>query len=327
MIGPASMSAVSPARAFGRTIWNFPQTATSANPRIAGVLGGGTLGFNKQIDRWVVGVEGDIALTNAKGGQSCQDGVNNFNVVQNCNNDVHILATAAARVGYTWLDRILVYGKLGGAWTDNSLDASCNTDSQFFQGGCFPTNDQFGNVQDLTVSDPRFGVVAGAGFELALTPVVVGQGRIRLFELRHEDHGAARHHPGVHQGILQPGQIRPQLSFQRLRSRPGGAGRRHHAGQGAGQGAAAEPIQLDRRLRRPHGRRQAHQRAMDHDGASHYRLARSPLRRNEFPTRRPINRNSSVPRHRAEYSAVTTGNSRADGSAASRPTQPSAIAA
>jgi len=25
-------------------------------------------------------------------------------------------------------------------------------------------------VQDLTVSDPRFGVVAGAGFELALTP-------------------------------------------------------------------------------------------------------------------------------------------------------------
>ena len=156
--------------AFGRTIWNFPQTATSANPRIAGVMGGGTLGYNKQIDRWVVGVEGDIALTNAKGGQSCQDGVNNFNVVQNCNNDVHILATAAVRVGYTWLDRILVYGKLGGAWTDNSLDASCNTDSLFFSGGCFPTNNQFGAVQDLTVSDPRFGVVAGAGFELALTP-------------------------------------------------------------------------------------------------------------------------------------------------------------
>ena len=155
---------------FGRTIWNFPQTATSANPRIAGVLGGGTLGYNKQIDRWVVGVEGDIALTNAKGGQSCQDGVNNFNVVQNCNNDIHILATAAVRVGYTWLDRILVYGKLGGAWTDNSLDASCNTNSLFFPGGCFPTNNQFGNVQDLTVSDPRFGVVAGAGFELALSP-------------------------------------------------------------------------------------------------------------------------------------------------------------
>jgi opacity protein-like surface antigen len=156
--------------AFGRTIWNFPQTATSANPRIAGVLDGGTLGYNKQIDHWVLGVEGDAALTNAKGGQSCQDGVNNFNVVQNCNNDVHVLATAAARVGYTWLDRVLVYGKLGGAWTNNSLDASCNTDSLFFSGGCFPTNNQFGNVQDLTVSDPRFGVVAGAGFELALTP-------------------------------------------------------------------------------------------------------------------------------------------------------------
>jgi opacity protein-like surface antigen len=156
--------------AFGRTIWNFPQTATSANPAIAGVIGGGTLGYNKQIDRWVVGAEGDVGLTNAKGGQSCQDGVNNFNIVQNCNNDVHILATAAARVGYTWLDGILVFGKLGAAWTNNSLDASCNGDSLFFSGGCFPTNNPIGSVQDLTLSDPRFGVVAGAGFELALTP-------------------------------------------------------------------------------------------------------------------------------------------------------------
>jgi opacity protein-like surface antigen len=156
--------------ALGRTIWSFPQSATSANPRIGGVMGGGTLGYNKQIDRWVVGVEGDVALTNAQGGQSCQDGVNNFNIVQNCNNDVHILATASARVGYTWLDGILVFAKLGGAWTHNSLDATCNTDSLFLSGGCFPTNNPLGNVQDLTASDSRFGVVAGAGVELALTP-------------------------------------------------------------------------------------------------------------------------------------------------------------
>ena len=65
MIGPESMSAALAGAAFGRTNWNFPQTSTSANPQIAGVLGGGTIGYNKQIDRWVFGVEGDVASTNA----------------------------------------------------------------------------------------------------------------------------------------------------------------------------------------------------------------------------------------------------------------------
>jgi outer membrane immunogenic protein len=156
--------------AWGRTMWNFPQTGTSANPQIAGVMGGGTLGYNKQIDRWVVGFEGDVGVTNATGGQACQDGVNNFNIIQNCNNEVHVLATAAARVGYTWLDRVLLFAKLGGAWTNNSLDASCNSDSLFFSGGCFPTNNPIGSVQNLTLNDPRLGAVVGAGFELALTP-------------------------------------------------------------------------------------------------------------------------------------------------------------
>jgi opacity protein-like surface antigen len=156
--------------AWGRTNWSFPQTATTANPSIAGVTGGGTLGFNKQFDRFVVGIEGDVAFTNASGGQSCQDGVNNFNIIQNCNNNVHVLATAAARVGYTWLDRVLLFGKIGGAWTSNSLDAACNGDSQFFSGGCFPTNNPFGTVQNLTMKDPRFGAVVGAGVEYALSP-------------------------------------------------------------------------------------------------------------------------------------------------------------
>jgi opacity protein-like surface antigen len=156
--------------AWGTTTWNFPQTGASANPAIAGLIGGGTLGYNKQYDRWVVGVEGDLAASNASGGQSCQDGVNNANISQNCNNHVNLLATAAARVGYAWLDRVLVFAKLGGAWTSNSLDAACNGDSLFFQGGCFPTNNPVGSVQDLTINDPRFGGLVGAGFEMALTP-------------------------------------------------------------------------------------------------------------------------------------------------------------
>jgi opacity protein-like surface antigen len=157
---------------WGRTQWNFPQTSTSADPAIAGVLGGVTVGYNKQFDRWVLGVEGDVAGTNASGGQSCQPGINDPVIVQNCNDKVHLLATAAGRIGYTWLDRVLLFVKAGGAWTNNKLDVSCNGDA-FFQNiqgdGCNATNTG-SPVQNLTVSDPRFGGTVGAGFELALTP-------------------------------------------------------------------------------------------------------------------------------------------------------------
>ena len=158
--------------AWGRTQWNFSQTATSADPAIAGVLGGATFGYNKQIDRWVFGFEGDVAGTNASGGQSCQPGINDPVIVQNCSNKVHFLATAGGRIGYTWLDRVLLFVKAGGAWTDNKLDVSCNGDAffQFIQGnGCIATNTGR-PVQSLVVSNPRFGGTVGAGFELALTP-------------------------------------------------------------------------------------------------------------------------------------------------------------
>jgi outer membrane immunogenic protein len=121
-----------------------------------------------------LGLESDVAFTNATGGQSCQPGINNFSIGQNCNDSIHLLATAAARIGYTWLDRLLVFVKAGGAWTNNALNVSCNGDANFFQGSCFPTNNPFpvqnGTMQNLSVSDSRFGALAGAGLEFALTP-------------------------------------------------------------------------------------------------------------------------------------------------------------
>ena len=164
---------------WGKTNWNFPQSSTSADPTIAGVLGGATFGYNKQFDRWVFGFEGDLAGTNAAGGQSCQAGIEPAittpQLAQNCNDNVHLLATAGARVGYAWLDRVLLFVKAGGAWTDNKLNASCNGEAVFQWSangtgyGCAATNT--GNpVQNLVISDPRFGGAVGAGFELALTP-------------------------------------------------------------------------------------------------------------------------------------------------------------
>jgi opacity protein-like surface antigen len=165
--------------AFGRSRWFFPTTDPNGfgsglgyGPAVAGGLLGGTLGYNKQYDRWVLGFEGDAAITNATGGQSCTPNI--FDAIspnsQNCNDGIHVVATADVRVGYTPWDRVLVYAKGGGAWTNNALNVPCNTDaSSFLTFTCFGTN-TFASVQNLHLTDSRFGGTVGAGFELALTP-------------------------------------------------------------------------------------------------------------------------------------------------------------
>jgi opacity protein-like surface antigen len=193
--------------AWGRSHWNFPQTALSANPEIAGVLGGGTVGYNSQIDRWVLGAEADATWSNASGGQSCRPGINDPLIVENCNSDNRVLATATGRLGYTWLDRILFFGKAGIAWTDERLNVSCNGDAffQFVQGaGCLATNTG-AKVQNLIVSNSRFGGTVGAGFELAMTPS--WSTKIEYDYLAF----------GSCQRILQRGQSRNQLSLQLVR--------------------------------------------------------------------------------------------------------------
>lgn len=158
----------------GDNDWTFPQAGTVAHPRMAGALAGGDIGYNRQFGSWVVGAEADLAATNAKGGQACADGPFTVGIPfeSNCNNDLKWMATATGKLGYAW-DRVLVYGKAGGAWTDNKLDASCNGDAQFV--GLFSTNLTTGNAgcftftQDLVSTVHQFGWTVGAGLEFALT--------------------------------------------------------------------------------------------------------------------------------------------------------------
>lgn len=162
--------------AWGQSDWFFPQIGAGVNPRMAGGLLGGNVGYNKQLGPWVLGVEGDFAATNAKGGEGCVGGPNTVGGPpgQNCNNDLKWVATATAKIGYTW-DRVLVYGKAGGAWTENKLDVSCNADSGRSVIGnatfsnCQATNSLLG-AQNLVNTVSQFGWTVGAGFELALTP-------------------------------------------------------------------------------------------------------------------------------------------------------------
>jgi opacity protein-like surface antigen len=105
------------------------------NPRVLGALGGGQVGYNYQLqNNWVLGVEGDVGAANLHGSRTCgaATGLNPVTLIQvgfspaflNCQNVTNWMATAAARVGYSW-GRTLYYVKAGGAWADDNVNVSC----------------------------------------------------------------------------------------------------------------------------------------------------------------------------------------------------------
>jgi outer membrane autotransporter protein len=142
------------ATVFGR--WTderfFDDPAEFVSPILAGVGGGGQIGFNWQTGNWVLGVEGDATWTNATGARACPGLGFGFGNFFNCEYNVNWVATAGVRVGYAY-ERALFYAKGGAAWSDNDYDIVFNTTGE----------------RILTASDTRTGWMGGAGVEYALT--------------------------------------------------------------------------------------------------------------------------------------------------------------
>ena len=161
----------------GRADWNY--LTGSVSPHIGGFLGGGEIGYNYQIDRWVIGLEGDVGGTNTKGGVACGPlvagtGIPTTNAgpmyQTTCNASDTWLATAAARVGYTW-ERALFYVKAGGAWTNERFSATCNLAATVnVIPGQQCTNPSSALSSGLSASTNRGGWTVGYGTEFALTP-------------------------------------------------------------------------------------------------------------------------------------------------------------
>lgn len=118
--------------AYGTTDVGYAGLATT-DPTVSGWIGGGQIGYNYQVGRWVFGVEGDIGSSNIHGHKTCgnsngQD-ANGISVgfspfFLTCGSNADWIATAAARVGWTW-DRALFYVKGGAAWTDETVSVGC----------------------------------------------------------------------------------------------------------------------------------------------------------------------------------------------------------
>jgi opacity protein-like surface antigen len=130
--------------------WVFLTGAPSRlRPDYAGYIGGGQVGYNVQMDHWVLGVEGDYGLSNAHGGISCPN-VNQFT----CTADLDSLSLLTARFGVTW-GRVLFYAKGGLALGEVGAGAKNNATSS---GGI-----------GITTTKWSTGWALGGGMEFALS--------------------------------------------------------------------------------------------------------------------------------------------------------------
>src|SRR5262249_53370726 len=86
---------------------------------LSGFIGGFDVGCDWQWGVWVFGVEGDWSATNKSGQAFGQFPFNPDNIHET---QERWLATARARLGWTWWDKTMVYVTGGGAWAkvDNS---------------------------------------------------------------------------------------------------------------------------------------------------------------------------------------------------------------
>ena len=155
----------------GSSNFTFLDDGTATDPRFAGFLGGGEIGYNYQVAKWVFGLEGDLAWTNAHGARSCPIGF-----FANCEIDMNWLSTATGRIGYTYWDRFLTYVKGGAAIAQDRAEATCTPNSQSTilpVVGCPSSSDSKTNV----------GWTLGLGSEFGLTRNVSVKSEIMYFDL------------------------------------------------------------------------------------------------------------------------------------------------
>jgi opacity protein-like surface antigen len=164
---------------FGRADYIVPGfAAASLHP--SGVLIGGTLGYNYQIDRYVIGIEADGSWTNYSGSASCAPlGTVTRNVTTQpffqttCHDNMSWIATVAGRVGYLFGPRTLTYLKGGVAFGHETWSVSCNLGPLNGKGGIGPTEECFNpasaRLDDISAGDTRVGGMIGSGVEFALS--------------------------------------------------------------------------------------------------------------------------------------------------------------
>lgn len=157
---PAGLAAALARGYQGPTVGPF--NVSSGSNSTSGWLAGGQIGYNYQIQNWVLGVEGEAGWTHLKGSNLDPS---HPDINQNNTNFVGVLG---GRLGYAF-DRLLFYGKAGGAWANTQYSVFSNTTFTVGNGSPAPVTVTPGTMVDAATVN-RFGYMLGVGFEYALTP-------------------------------------------------------------------------------------------------------------------------------------------------------------
>jgi len=120
-------------------------------------LFGAQIGYNRQMDKWVWGVEADADWAETDGRNTCLAHSGNY-VSADCRVETNALGTIAGRLGYAAgpEGRTLVFARAGGAWTSNSVSVT--------------NGNLIGGEVKNTTNFTAWGWMVGGGVEHALTP-------------------------------------------------------------------------------------------------------------------------------------------------------------
>jgi outer membrane immunogenic protein len=135
------------------------QLGASTSHNSSGFVGGGQIGCDYQfVSGWVLGVEGRAAWTSLKASNagSVRNLVTGVVLPSQFTVSNDFLASATARVGYSFVDRWLFYVKGGAAWTNEKADDAFITTR--------------GIAVDPNTSSTRTGWTIGTGAEWAFAP-------------------------------------------------------------------------------------------------------------------------------------------------------------
>jgi outer membrane immunogenic protein len=130
--------------------------ATNIGGTPSGVIGGAHVGYQVQINQWVLGIEGDVNGTSltSNGGAAFGDGT-----ILTANSTADIQGSIRGKLGIAW-DRFLIYGTGGVAF------GGFNTNLNVANSGAVTGVPFFASAN---ISNTRVGWTAGGGIQYAVT--------------------------------------------------------------------------------------------------------------------------------------------------------------
>lgn len=178
--------------AWGDADADFDNGAPSLSYDPDGYVVGGHLGFNVQLDQFVIGLEGDVEATGIEGAASSAAGITSEGFI-----DVDWQASLRARAGVAW-DRVLLYGTGGVAYADANVG-----------GG------PLGSGPCCGFEDDQWGWTAGAGVDFAATDNFILGVEYRYTAFEEFSGGLAPLFPGVTETVdLETHAVRGRASLK-----------------------------------------------------------------------------------------------------------------